>query len=121
MTTSPRVHIRTRAAAAAFVSLVAFVLMANPAMAEDRGDSGDPMSIGQVLLIFAGIPILVVALVWLLVAAPGWTRAGRTGAPQVWSGDPVALGGSPAADAAPAAIGSEPPTNESAGGASATW
>jgi len=95
--------------------------MANPAMAEDRGQTGDPMSIGQVLLIFAGIPLLVVALVWLLVAAPGWTRAGRAGAPEGWAGDPVALGGSPAADAAPVAIGSEAPTNEPGGGASATW
>lgn len=68
------------------------------------------------LLIYAGIPLAVFCLVFLLVFAPSWTRSGRVGNGTTWGSDPLWLNG-PSAD--PHAL----PSAEQVvgGGAHGTW
>jgi hypothetical protein len=49
----------------------------------------DVMTTGQALLVFVLLPVAFVALVWLVVSAPGWTRSGR--ATDAWLGDALVL------------------------------
>lgn len=127
---------RTRAALAAALALVLCVLVAAPASATVTGPTSvidqhpSVMTVGQALLVFAGIPLLVVALVWLLVSAPGWTRDGRPSDADAWTGDAVVVGGSTPemrAGSQPAALdaaGTEEAAAEDAaetGGTSAQW
>jgi hypothetical protein len=120
---------RTAARAAAVVVLTgALSALASPAFAAVRRDDGDQpgdtMTWGTALLLFVGIPLVFSGLVWLLVSAPGWTRGGRTGDVDAWTGDPLVLDSdSPAAVTA----GTEPTTalgsgdDDAAGGTSARW
>jgi hypothetical protein len=81
------------------------------------------MTAGQAILVFAGIPLVVAALVYLLVSAPGWTRGGRAGATDAWTGDPLVLGadesGAPATPIEQAAGHDAPAAGT--GGTSASW
>jgi hypothetical protein len=77
------------------------------------------MTTGQAVLVFAGIPILVAAIIWLLVLAPGWTRGGRAGSADAWTSDPLVLGSDDAASDAPALEAGAAP--DQTGGTSATW
>lgn len=143
MPTSSRSRARAVAAGVS-ASVVTFgsLLLVSPASAmsgvqpvpvggtfDDGEDRGTPMSPGTAVLIFLGIPLLVAAIVWLLVKAPGWTRTGRAGDAEAWTGDPLEVGGSadrpglvesgqvsdsPSAIAAPA-------SPEETGGTSARW
>lgn len=125
---------RTRARAAAVALLtVALSAGASPAFATVRDDGDQPgeiMSWGTAILLFVGIPLAFAGLVWLLVSAPGWTRAGRAGDADAWTGDPLVLDSSAPASA-PAeveAAGEEAPaisggsdSAEGSGGTSARW
>jgi len=75
---------RTRAAAVVVTSLALTALSAGPAAAtgrdmtvDDGEDRGAPLSPGTAFLLFVGIPLLVAAIVWLLVKAPGWASTAR--------------------------------------------
>jgi hypothetical protein len=110
-------------AATATVALTSAALAA-PAWADDgRSDSTvvdqspTVMSAGQATLMFVGIPLLVFALVWILVSAPGWTRNGRANAGEAFAGDPVVVGGGAAE--APTEIADA--VDEGTGGTSARW
>ena len=77
------------------------------------------MSTGQVILVFVGIPLVVVGIIWLLVLAPGWTRGGRAGLGRGWTSDPLVLGSDDPAGEVPA-LGPDA-THEQTGGTSASW
>jgi len=75
---------RTRAAAVVVPSLALTALAAGPAAAmsrdmtfDDGEERGTPMSLGTAFLLFVGVPLLVAAIVWLLVQAPGWASTAR--------------------------------------------
>jgi hypothetical protein len=56
------------------------LLVTSPAWAahpEDGDDPGQALDLGLILLIYVGIPLLVVGLVWLLVSAPSMARGPR--------------------------------------------
>lgn len=122
-----RRHLRTRAAATGALTALALVAGTGPAWADAPmpGSANDTvMSTGQAILVFAGIPLLVVALVYLLVSAPSWTRGGRASAADAWTGDPVVVrveqggeGGSAALEATSAGDAEQ----TSSGGTSASW
>ena len=77
-------------------------------------------SILQVILIYAGIPALVIIAVVLLVYAPSWTRQGRHQPGKSWDTESLLLGGDSASGNFPTAgeAGERP---SSTGGTSATW
>lgn len=116
------------------LAVVSSVLVAVPAMAAD-GDidpsvvdqTYTPMSAAEAVLLFAGIPLAVALLVWLLVSAPGWTRGGRPGQADAWTGEPHVVGSGD--DRTPASVVAgdgvtelEPGTGgDDTGGTSARW
>ena len=118
--------LRTRAVLVGGCTALVLAAGAAPAWADDPmpGSAHDTvMSTGQAILVFLGIPLVVVALVYLLVAAPGWTRGGRADATEAWTGDPLVLGADEPAGATPAleqAAGQDEPA-VGTGGTSATW
>lgn len=73
----------------------------------------DPSAV-QFVLIVIGIPIAIVAVVALLVLAPGWTRAGRYRPGDSWEHDPVLIGGG-GSEPVPAIGGSSKPAQLTAG------
>ena len=119
---------RLCAALAALLALAASVGLAGPALASDA--PSDPpvidqtptiMSTGQVVLVFVGIPLLVVGLVWLIVSAPGWTRSGRSSDADAWTGDPLVIDAPSGAEPTSALTSAEGSVDESTGGTSARW
>jgi hypothetical protein len=106
---------------AVLATAVAVLSVAGPAAAVTESTLVPPetMSVGEAVLVFAVIPLAFAGLVWLLVAAPGWTRGGRADATGGWSGDPLMLGGerAPEAPALPAATDDDTRT----GGTGASW
>jgi hypothetical protein len=117
---------RLRAVLAALIALTASVALAGPALAADgttdppvQDQSPAVMSTGQAVLVFVGIPLLVVGLVWLVVSAPGWTRSGRTGDADAWAGDPLVIDAP--APVEPVAALSEAAGEDPTGGTSARW
>jgi hypothetical protein len=70
---------RTRAALVGAV-LLSSTLAASPAMALNRDDGDDPgegISDLEVLSIFVGIPVLSMAVIWVLVSIPSMIRGPR--------------------------------------------
>lgn len=119
---------RSRAAAAVVTSLALAVLVVGPAAAngvdmtvDDGEQRGTTMGAGEALLIFIGIPLLVAAVVWLLVKAPGWTRSGRANETDAWTGDPLALGSTSTGPAALEPAAGDPDDAQDTGGTSARW
>lgn len=118
--------LRTRAVLVGGCTALVLAAGTTPAWADDPmpGSAHDTvMSTGQAFLVFLGIPLVVVALVYLLVAAPGWTRGGRADATEVWTGDALVLGADEPGAAAPAiepAAGQDEPA-AGTGGTSASW
>ena len=119
---------RSRAALAALLALAASVTLAGPAHAAD-GAQSDPsvldqsptvMSAGQAVLVFVGIPLLVVGLVWLIVSAPGWTRSGRVSDADAWTG-PLVIEASAAEPSAAALTTTDGAADDATGGTSARW
>jgi hypothetical protein len=115
-------------AGAAVLALAAAVVLAVPAGAATggrvSGQQPETMSTAALLLIVLGIPLLVAALVWLLVSAPGWTRDGRASDTDAWTGDPVVVGGTSGAAALPSAHTADSDTSTGSGttgGTSAGW
>jgi hypothetical protein len=109
---------------AVLATTVAALSVAGPAAAVTESTLVPPetMSVGEAVLIFAVIPLAFAGLVWLLVAAPGWTRGGRADANGGWSGDPLMLGGERAPEA-PALPSADEGSDEASrtGGTGATW
>jgi hypothetical protein len=122
--------VRTRGAAVAALVVVATMVSVAPASAADPGieaQAPETMSVADAVLIFLGIPLLVVLLVWLLVSAPSWTRGGRPDAADAWTGEPHVVESQAVepTDDVPA-VGAEGPGSaveaaEGTGGASARW
>jgi hypothetical protein len=121
-----RPRVRRRALAVAGVTALSTVLLAAPASAVEPvvpGEQGDVMSIGQAVLVFAGIPLAIAAVIYLLVLAPSWTRSGRSDLGDGLTTEPFVLGGDGPADRA--ALASAEPgadaTSDETGGTSASW
>ena len=119
---------RLRAALAALLALAASVGIAGPAFATDAptdppvmDQSPTVMSTGQAVLVFVGIPLLVVGLVWLIVSAPGWTRSGRSSDAEAWTGDPLVIDAPSGAESASALTSTEGAVDGASGGTSARW
>ncbi len=83
----------------------------------------------QAVLIFVGIPALVVFLLVLATLAPGWTRAGRYRPGEPWTYEPIIINGSVGTDvkavlevtAAGEFAAGQDLTISKEGGASARW
>ncbi len=83
----------------------------------------------QTVLIFAGIPALVVFLLVLATLAPGWTRAGRYRPGEPWNYEPIVINGSVGTDvkqaltvtAAGELAAGQDLSIQKEGGASARW
>jgi hypothetical protein len=119
---------RIRAAAAALLALTASVALAVPALAADgttdppvMDQSPQVMSVGQAALVFVGIPLLVVGLVWLIVSAPGWTRSGRAHDAEAWAGDPLVIDATSSSERAAALTSGQTTEDDATGGSSARW
>ena len=75
---------RTRAAAVVVTSLAVTALAVGPAAAmsrdmtvDDGEERGATMSAGTAFLLFVVVPLVIAAVVWLLVKAPGWKSTAR--------------------------------------------
>lgn len=87
------------------------------------------LSVLQAVLIFVGIPALVVLLLVLATLAPGWTRAGRYRPGEPWGYEPIIINGSVGTDvkavlevtAAGELASGQDMTIPKEGGASARW
>ena len=93
---TPAASRRVRRAVFGTCSVVTLALItASPAFATDSVYDQHPtglMTPGQAVLVFAGIPLAVAALIWLLVSAPSWTRKARTSDAAAFSGDALVVG-----------------------------
>lgn len=79
---------------------------------------------GETLLVFVGIPALIIAVVWLLVFAPSIAKGPRYRPGLSWWAPPVWVGGPSArpVDVPELTAGeSSPAVARSTGGASASW
>ena len=93
----------------------------------------EPQSTLTTILVFVGIPLLIMAVITLLVMAPSLAKGPRYRPGQDWNAEPEWIGASPAGDAttsgrqlgtgASAAPNREgaPVDESSSGGASARW
>ncbi len=70
------------------------------------------------MLIVIGIPIAIIAVIALIVLAPGWTRAGRYRPGDSWDHEPVLIGGG-GSKAVPALDGAQQPAQLTAGSSDA--
>jgi len=117
-------RLRLRAAVTGGVAVAIVVASAAPAWADDPmpGSGSDTvMSTGQAILVFVGIPVVVVSLIYLLVSAPGWTRGGRASSADAWTSDPLVLGTDDTATATAAIEPSAVVDSDESGGTSASW
>jgi hypothetical protein len=115
-------RLRTRTALTGGLTLLVLAVGVAPAWAADPmpGSANDTlMPTGQALLVFLGIPLLVAAIIWLLVLAPGWTRGGRPSSADAWTGDALVVGSGEGTAAAPALAPGA--SAEQTGGTSASW
>ena len=116
--------LRLRTAVTGGVAVAIVVAGAAPAWADDPmpGSASDTvMSTGQAILVFVGIPAVIVALIYLLVSAPGWTRGGRASSADAWTSDPLVLGTDDTATATAAIEPSAVVDSDESGGTSASW
>jgi len=114
----------TRSAVSVGMAAILLAAGSAPAWAEDPmpGSANDTvMSTGQAILVFVGIPLVVVAVIYLLVSAPGWTRGGRASSADAWTSDPMVLGAGDAAAPAPAIEPAVAVATDESGGTSASW
>jgi hypothetical protein len=81
----------------------------------------DPLSIGQALLLYAGIPLLIILTVVLLVSAPSWTRQGRHRPGMGWDADPLTISSDNSAVAPALPAGDGPDAYRDSGGGSGRW
>ncbi len=85
----------------------------------DSGDDGEvlaaPLPLGQAALIYGGIPLAIIGLIWLFASIPSMVSAPRYRPGLSWWANPVWFGG-PTGDSP---LESEP--NHEGGGTSARW
>lgn len=116
---SSGVRIVSTALAAATVTAGAVLASSAPALAQQR-DAGDepgaPMSMLAVLVVFVGVPLLIVGIIYVLVYMPLWRQ--RTGALMRVTTAPTWING-PGSPSAPTGDAVAP--GPARGGASATW
>lgn len=115
------VHTR-RALTVGAISLWGVLAVAAPALAgsSSSGDDGEavtePLSKVYVLLVYVGLPLAIVAVIWLLASIPSMLHAPRYRPGLSWWAAPVWFGG-PEAGATPWTE----PADEAVGGTSARW
>ena len=83
-------------AAMAYLLVAVSLLAASPAMALNRDDGDDPgpgMSNLKILGIFVGIPVLSMALIWILVSIPSMMRGPRYRPGKEWQAGSEWYGG----------------------------
>jgi hypothetical protein len=110
-----------RVARAAGIALLAAPLTlatALPAAAQNEGEVPDPLPLLPSLLIFGGIPLLIILTIGLLVFGPGALRKPRYRPTEGWDHDPVWYGGPEDAESA---VQQAEPKQPGRGGSSATW
>ena len=84
----------------------------------EDGETPDPLPVGQTVLIFVVLPIVISLVILFLTYLPGWFRAPRYRPTRVWDHDPLWFGGpKDAADA----IAHDTQIVVQGGGASAGW
>jgi hypothetical protein len=117
---------RPSTARLALASLLAtgalLLLTAVPAAAklsDDGEQSGPGLSVVQTLLIFAGIPLAVIIIIWILVSVPAKAKGPRYRPGLGWWAAPVWFNGPDNADAA--VRSAQPTPIKEGGGASARW
>jgi len=113
------VRIVSTALAAATVTAGAVLALSAPALAQQR-DAGDepgaPMSMLAVLVVFVGVPLLIVGIIYVLIYMPLWRQ--RTGALMRVTTAPTWING-PGSPSSPTGDAVAP--GPARGGASATW
>jgi hypothetical protein len=96
--------------------------LAGPALATSSGDDGEavtePLSKAHVLLVYVGLPLAIVAVIWLLASIPSMLSAPRYRPGLSWWASPVWFSG-PAEDVDGSADGGS--SDEAVGGTSARW
>jgi hypothetical protein len=114
----------TRVAAAGFAGVVTVLLTAGPALAanpigpQEGEDPGKGIGLGRTLLIYVGIPLLLLVLIAAAVLLPGARRAHRYRPAKGWNASPVWFAGPPDPVAA---VQSAEPGDVVRGGASGSW
>jgi hypothetical protein len=104
------------------------LLVTSPAWAAHREDGDNPgqgLDLGTTLLLYVGIPALVIGTIWLLVSAPSLARGPRYRPGLSWLAAPAWFGapswfGSPREDESLAAVVVADATAKG-GGTSASW
>lgn len=119
VSSSARIVGTIRAAATALLTAGTVLAVAAPALAQQR-DAGDepgaPMSMPAVIVVFVGVPLLIVGIIYVLTYMPLWRQ--RTGALMRVTTAPTWING-PTSPPAPG--GDTVAPGPARGGASATW
>jgi hypothetical protein len=103
--------------------MVAVLATSSPAFANTRDDGDDPgpsLPVGEALLIYIGIPLLLFVVIALLVYAPSMARGPRYRPGLGWWAAPVWFGGPEHSGSVESAVSAAAPT-QGGGGASARW
>ncbi len=119
--TSARVRAGATTTAAALLTVVLSAgpaLAANPLAPQEGADSRATISTSQALLLFLGVPLVLMLVVGGLVWLPGMVRSSRYRPQRGWSAAPVWFGGpaDPVAAVETAVVGTE-----DRGGARGDW
>ena len=114
------------------VGAVSALTVGGPAWA-DSGDDGEvlaaPIPLGHAALIYVGIPLAIIGMIWLLASIPSMVNAPRYRPGLSWWANPIWFNGpagevsAAAGETAPPAsdAGTVVPTGHEGGGTSARW
>ena len=118
MTVSPARQVY-RAAAGLLLTAPFLVLSAAPALAVADGEEpGDPLPLGTSLLVFVGIPLLIMALTAVPIFAGASRKKSRYRPAEGWNAQPMWFAGP---DDPEAAVSGADPKQAGRGGASGSW
>jgi hypothetical protein len=125
---STRSRVARRTAALLLAPVATLALVAGPAFADSGDDGevlGETLSIGRAALIYVGIPLAIIGVIWLLASIPSMLGAPRYRPGVSWWAAPAWFNG-PEADPAPAsgtavAASDNPADPTHLGGTSARW
>ncbi len=122
---SSRWRVARRVAALLLAPVAALALVAGPAFADSGDDGevlGDTLSLGRAFLIYVGIPLAIIGLIWLLASIPSMLGAPRYRPGVSWWAAPAWFNGpevDPASAGTTASASAADPTH--LGGTSARW